>query len=161
MKMQTTDTRTLGPNNLIRSPSNLREGVEKYSQADRFLGIVDTLTRTYGGTLDPSGLQLVFQAEEKTVVVRFSPIDSKVRFYADVGLPAPADQLQVYRSALEHDLLHGSQSVVIGIHPQSDRIVANYVSPLPQVGEFDTKEVMASLFQSVYRMRSRFSFFAE
>lgn len=128
---------------------------------DQFLDVVDTLTRTYGGEFDRSTRQFVFQAKESTVVVRFSEADCAAQFYADIGLPAPSDQLRVYRAALEHNIVQNSHSVVIGIHPQSGRIVATYALPLRQADEFDADKTMSRLLESVNMMRLRFRFFTE
>jgi hypothetical protein len=133
---------------------------------ENFFTIVRALDHTYGGEIDIEidRHQFVFEAAATTVVVKSDVAGSQVLFYADIGLPASFDQLEIYRAALEDNLARTYQSVIVGVHGGSERMVAtaaltqqdmiNANSP-----EMASHEIMEGLFECVHGMRTRFSFF--
>ena len=133
---------------------------------DGFLLVTQTLARTYGGDIDIVERQFVCRTAETTVVVRSDNSDSEVRFYADIGLPAPADQLRVYRAALEENLVRRTETVSIGVHVESDRMVATAAVTRREMVDVEileatARKVMEQLFVCVHGMRARFAFFSE
>jgi hypothetical protein len=133
---------------------------------DSFLCIVHALSRTYGGNFYPAEQQLVFHADHSTVVVRIDDLEPEVRFYADIGLPALSEQVDVYRAALESNLVRGASAVTIGVHGESARLVANGVFTPRDLADADVLEVASykmveQLFECVQHMRARFTFFIE
>jgi hypothetical protein len=133
---------------------------------DGFLLVTQALTRTYGGDIDIVERQFVCCTAETTVVVRSDNPDSEILLYADVGLPSPADQLRIYRAALEGNLVRRHETVTIGVHVESDRMVATAALTHREMADVEALEatarkVMEQLVVCVHGMRARFAFFSE
>ncbi|MBL0421259.1 type III secretion system chaperone [Ramlibacter sp. AW1] len=75
-----------------------------------------------------------FVLNDCTVVMRLNAETDSVEFFCDVGLPRPPSLHQVYRAALEHNLCRTYPGIVLGIHPESGRLVATAASPAMLVG---------------------------
>ena len=65
-----------------------------------------------------------FVLGECTIVMRFAPESMMVEFFADIGEPAPYTAEANYRTALEVNLTRLLRGVILGLHPQSGRLVA-------------------------------------
>lgn len=59
-----------------------------------------------------------------TAGIRFAPESMMVEFFADIGEPAPYTAEANYRTALEINLTRLLRGVILGLHPQSGRLVA-------------------------------------
>lgn len=65
-----------------------------------------------------------FDVEDVTVVMRLNPSTDSIEFFADIGLPQPYSLESVYRTALEMNLCRTYPGIILGIHPESGRLVA-------------------------------------
>ncbi len=60
---------------------------------------------------------------ERTVVVRLNGQTGFVEFFCDIGQPAAPHLEGVYRTALEANLCRRFPGIMLGIHPESGRLV--------------------------------------
>lgn len=65
-----------------------------------------------------------FRVGDTTLVVRFNDDNHQIELFADIGLPEPHAQAQTHRLALERNLCRTYPSVMLGVHPDSGRLVA-------------------------------------
>ncbi len=78
-----------------------------------------------------------FEVNEVTVVVRLNPQTDAIEFFADIGLPEPHALDAACRAALEINLCRTYPGLVLGLHPQSGRLVATTSLHCLLVGEDD------------------------
>jgi hypothetical protein len=64
-----------------------------------------------------------------TLAWRFNPEVLMVELFCDVGLPEPAHAQEAYRHALEVNLCRTYPGVWLGLHPDSQRLVATVSVP--------------------------------
>ena len=95
-----------------------------------------------------------FEVDEVTVVIRLNPQTDSIEFFADVGLPGPHDLESACRAALEINLCRTYPGLVLGMHPQSGRLVATTSMHFLLVGDDDAcVNTVEMLTQQVRRMR--------
>lgn len=65
-----------------------------------------------------------FVLNDCTVVMRRNPETDYIEFFCDVGLPESSSLQETYRTALELNLCRTYPGIVLGVHPESGRLVA-------------------------------------
>ncbi|HSW18575.1 MAG TPA: hypothetical protein VLJ86_15250 [Ramlibacter sp.] len=65
-----------------------------------------------------------FFINDSTVVMRLNAENDHIEFFCDVGLPAAHSQEDAYRVALELNLCRTYPGIILGVHPESRRLVA-------------------------------------
>lgn len=97
------------------------------SAAERFQEILPRVVARFVGE-GPALAQALqdggFEVEDVTVVMRLNPQSDAIEFFADIGLPQPHSLESVYRTALEMNLCRTYPGIILGIHPESGRLVA-------------------------------------
>ncbi len=95
-----------------------------------------------------------FEVNEVTVVVRLNPQTDSIEFFADVGLPEPHALESACRAALEINLCRTYPGLVLGLHPQSGRLVATTSMHCLLVNDDDAcVNTVEMLTLQVHRMR--------
>ena len=136
----------------------LAEGAE-FSRAalERFAEILPRVIARFlgdGPAVDEALREGGFEVNEVTVVVRLNPQTDSIEFFADVGLPEPHSLESACRAALEMNLCRTYPGLVLGMHPQSGRLVATTSMHCLLVGDDDAcVNTVEMLTLQVRRMR--------
>uniref|UniRef100_UPI0032B194A5 hypothetical protein n=1 Tax=Acidovorax soli TaxID=592050 RepID=UPI0032B194A5 len=95
-----------------------------------------------------------FEVHDVTVVIRLNPQTDAIEFFADIGLPDPHALESAYRAALEINLCRTYPGIVLGLHPESGRLVATTSMHFLLVGDDDVcVNTVEMLTLQVQRMR--------
>lgn len=127
------------------------------SAAERFEAILPRVVARFvgeGAALEQALKDGGFDVEDVTVVMRLNPETDSIEFFADVGLPEGHSQASVYRTALEMNLCRTYPGIILGIHPQSGRLVATTSMHCLLIADDDTcVNAIEMLTFQVQRMR--------
>ena len=70
-----------------------------------------------------------FLLNGRTVVLRWHADTDTIECFCDVGEPEPHSRDSLYRTALEINLCRTHRGLILGVHPESGRVVATLALP--------------------------------
>ena len=127
------------------------------SAAERFEEVLPRVVARFvgdGPALEQALREGGFDVEDVTVVMRLNADTDSIEFFADVGLPESHSQESAYRTALEMNLCRTYPGIILGIHPESGRLVATTSMHCLLISDDDTcVNAIEMLTLQVQRMR--------